>query len=85
MLAGLPKAPSAYNPINNPKRATIRQQYIIERMLENGFITEEQRDEAKAEKLRIRPPGIGVHAEYVAEVARQLIFASTATRPTRAA
>jgi penicillin-binding protein 1A len=74
MLAGLPKAPSAYNPINNPKRATIRQQYIIDRMLENGFITEEQRDEAKAEKLRIRPATNRVHAEYVAEMARQLIF-----------
>ncbi|MBW8894364.1 MAG: transglycosylase domain-containing protein, partial [Burkholderiales bacterium] len=68
MLAGLPKAPSAYNPINNPKRATIRQQYIIERMYETGYITEEQRDEAKAEKLRIRPVQESVsHAEFVAE------------------
>ncbi|WP_082579977.1 penicillin-binding protein 1A [Pelomonas sp. Root1444] len=75
MLAGLPKAPSAYNPINNPKRATIRQQYIIERMYETGYITEEQRDEAKAEKLRIRPvPESVSHAEFVAEAARQLIF-----------
>lgn len=75
MLAGLPKAPSAYNPINNPKRATIRQQYIIERMYETGYITEEQRDEAKAEKLRIRPVNESVsHAEFVAEAARQLIF-----------
>ena len=46
MLAGLPKAPSAYNPIVNPERATIRQHYIIDRMLENGFITAEQRDAA---------------------------------------
>jgi len=75
MLAGLPKAPSAYNPINNPKRAAIRQQYIIERMYETGYITEEQRDEAKAEKLRIRPVQESVsHAEFVAEAARQLIF-----------
>ncbi|MDG0834082.1 penicillin-binding protein 1A [Roseateles saccharophilus] len=75
MLAGLPKAPSAYNPINNPKRAAIRQQYIIERMYETGYITEEQRDEAKAEKLRIRPVNESVsHAEFVAEAARQLIF-----------
>jgi penicillin-binding protein 1A len=75
MLAGLPKAPSAYNPINNPKRATIRQQYIIERMYETGYITEEQRDEAKAEKLRIRPVSESAsHAEFVAEAARQLIF-----------
>jgi len=75
MLAGLPKAPSAYNPINNPRRATIRQQYIIERMYETGYITEEQRDEAKAEKLRIRPVQESAsHAEFVAEAARQLIF-----------
>lgn len=75
MLAGLPKAPSAYNPINNPRRATIRQQYIIERMYETGYITEEQRDEAKAEKLRIRPVSESAsHAEFVAEAARQLIF-----------
>ena len=39
MLAGLPKAPSSYNPIANPERATQRQQYIIDRMFENGFIT----------------------------------------------
>ncbi len=75
MLAGLPKAPSAYNPINNPKRATQRQQYIIERMYETGYITEEQRDAAKVEKLRIRPVVESAsHAEFVAEAARQLIF-----------
>ncbi|WP_397545550.1 penicillin-binding protein 1A [Roseateles oligotrophus] len=75
MLAGLPKAPSAYNPINNLKRATIRQQYIIERMLENGFITEDQRDAAKAEKLVFRPPAESPqHAEFAAEAARGLMF-----------
>ena len=76
MLAGLPKAPSAYNPISNPKRARIRQQYIIERMQENGFITAEQASQAKKENLEIRtgPDTTRVHAEYVAEMARQLIF-----------
>ena len=75
MLAGLPKAPSAYNPVHNPKRATIRQQYIIDRMYENGFINAQQRDEAKAEELhyRTRAP-IPVHAEYAAEAARALMF-----------
>jgi len=76
MLAGLPKAPSAYNPITNPRRATVRQLYIIDRMLENGFITPEQHDLARMEKLRYRAPAdVPVHAEYVAEAARQLIFA----------
>jgi len=74
MLAGLPKAPSAYNPVRNPKRATIRQQYIIDRMFENGFITSKQRDEAKAEALHYRTKApIPIHAEYAAEAARLLM------------
>ena len=77
MLAGLPKAPSAYNPISNPKRARSRQLYIIERMEENGFITAKQALEAKAEPLRIRPSNdkSRIHAEYVAETVRQMMFA----------
>ncbi len=76
MLAGLPKAPSANNPIVNPERATIRQRYIIDRMLDNGFITQEQHDAAMKQTLKYRPPTeVAVHAEYVAETARQLIYA----------
>ena len=77
MLAGLPKAPSAYNPINNPTRARARQLYIIERMEENGFITAEQAKEAKAQELKIRfgPDSSRVHAEYVAEMVRQMVYA----------
>ncbi len=76
MLAGLPKAPSAYNPIANPRRATVRQLYILERMLDNGFITEAQRDQARAQPLKYRTPAsVSLHAEYVAEAARQLIYA----------
>ena len=75
MLAGLPKAPSAYNPITNPKRATQRQLYIIERMLDNGFITQEQHDTARTQQLKYRKPSeVAVHAEYVAETARQLVY-----------
>ena len=74
MLAGLPQAPSAYNPVSNPQRATRRQQYIIQRMYENGFITEEQADAARKQQLRYRAPAdTSVHAEYVAETVRQLI------------
>ena len=76
MLAGLPKAPSAYNPISNPKRATIRQLYIIDRMLENGFITADQHDAARTQKLVYRAPSeTPVHGEYAAEAARQLVYA----------
>ena len=76
MLAGLPKAPSAYNPIVNPKRARARQLYIIERMQDNGFITAAQATSAKAEELAVKtgPDAGRVHAEYVAETVRQLVF-----------
>ncbi len=77
MLAGLPKAPSAYNPFANPKRARARQLYIIERMEENGFITAAQAKAAKAEPLRLRSSADKniLHAEYVAETVRQMVYA----------
>ena len=77
MLAGLPKAPSAYNPISNPKRARIRQQYIIERMLENGFITAEEAATAKQQVLQIKTAAARHqgHADYVTEMVRQAMFA----------
>lgn len=77
MLAGLPKAPSAYNPISNPKRARVRQLHIIDRMEENGFITAQEASAARKEDINIRsgPNSSRIHAEYVAEMARQLIFA----------
>jgi penicillin-binding protein 1A len=52
MLAGLPKAPSAYNPISNPARARARQQHIIDRMEVNGFINREQAERARREELK---------------------------------
>ena len=76
MLAGIPKAPSAFNPLTNPKRATLRQHYVIDRMLDNGMVTLAQRDAARAEVLRYRQPQTATnHSEFVAEMARQLIFA----------
>ncbi|WP_250533873.1 penicillin-binding protein 1A [Caballeronia sp. AZ10_KS36] len=77
MLAGLPKAPSAYNPVVNPKRAKVRQQYILKRMLDLNFITREQYDQAIAEEIHTKSAGTeyGVHAEYVAEMVRQMMYA----------
>ena len=76
MLAGLPKAPSAYNPISNPKRARSRQLYIIERMLDNGFITAQEAETAKKQELKVRTgqDSAKIHAEYLAEMVRQLMF-----------
>ena len=76
MLAGLPKAPSAYNPLSNPRRARARQLHIIDRMRENGFISAAQADEAKSEKLQLRrqTPERSM-ADYAAEMVRQAIVA----------
>ena len=76
MLAGLPKAPSAYNPVVNPKRARARQQYILQRMHDLGYISDKQYEQAKAEELKVKTDSseFGVHAEYVAELARQLVY-----------
>jgi penicillin-binding protein 1A len=76
MLAGLPKAPSSYNPVVNPTRARTRQQYILQRMHLLGYINDAQYAQAKAEKLKIKTDStaFGVHAEYVAEMARQLVY-----------
>jgi penicillin-binding protein 1A len=75
MLAGLPVAPSAYNPINNPRRAVMRQRHIIDRMEESGFITAEQAASARAQELHFRAAtDVSVHAEYAAELARQLVY-----------
>ena len=82
MLAGLPKAPSAFNPIVNPARAAVRQQYVLRRMLEAGFIDDaqyrdalafatpkqSQRDIAAARRAQ----DIVVPGDHVAEMARQI-------------
>ena len=74
MLAGLPKAPSAYNPIINPKRAKIRQQYVLRRLRELGNISDTQYEDALKEPLVVKRElaEYAVHAEYVAEMARQI-------------
>lgn len=74
MLAGLPKAPSAYNPVVNPNRAKLRQQYVLRRMHELGYITDTQQAAALKEPLIVKRElaGYAVHAEYVAEMARQI-------------
>ena len=74
MLAGLPKAPSAYNPIVNPKRAKMRQQYVLRRMHELGFINDQAFEAATKEALVVKRElgDYAVHAEFVAEMARQI-------------
>jgi penicillin-binding protein 1A len=75
MLAGLPKAPSLYNPIANPQRAKQRQQYVLRRMRELGYVTAAQHDDAVKAPVRARREvqEYSVHAEYVAEMVRQAL------------
>src|SRR5687768_14278949 len=66
MLAGLPKAPSAYNPVANPQRAALRQQYVLRRMRELGHVSEQEFAEAMKAQLHIKREidEFPVHAEY---------------------
>lgn len=76
MLAGLPKAPSSFNPVANPKRAKQRQLYVLRRMHELGFISDSQLAEAQAEPLTVKRDSIEspVKAHFVAEMARQIAY-----------
>ena len=75
MLAGLPKAPSMYNPISNPQRAKQRQQYVLRRMSELGYITAAQYDDAFKAPLRAKREvsEYSMHAEFAAEMVRQAL------------
>ncbi len=74
MLAGLPQSPIAGNPIANPRRASARQAHVLRRMLAGGVISAAQYDQARQQSVSLRTPSeVPMHAEYVAEVARQLV------------
>lgn len=73
LLAGLPKAPTAFSPLVNPKRARIRQHYVLDRMVEAGFISKPEANLAKAEEVKVYPATYDTIYEapyYVAEVRR---------------
>jgi penicillin-binding protein 1A len=72
MIAGLPKAPSRYNPVTDPERALIRRNYVLGRMHELGFISAEQYSQAAAEPISagLHTANVEVEAPYVAEMAR---------------
>ena len=73
MLAGLPKAPSRYNPVVNPRRAALRQQYVLRRMHELHFLDDAQFADAQKHpgQLAQQHGNAFGHADYVAEMARQ--------------
>ena len=76
MLAGLPKAPSRYNPVVNPKRAKLRQQYVLRRMHHLGFINEAELLAAQQQSLHIQRDtrSSEVSADHIAELVRQNLF-----------
>lgn len=76
ILAGLPKAPSTFNPIVNPTRAKIRQEYILNNMLELGMITPKDRQEALNQELIYERYRLQVNQDslYVAEMARLALY-----------
>jgi penicillin-binding protein 1A len=72
MIAGLPKAPSRFNPIANPSRAIIRRNYVLDRMLQLGFISQEIHDEQVAQPVtaQVYAPVVTVEAPHIAEMVR---------------
>ncbi|NRA42268.1 MAG: PBP1A family penicillin-binding protein [Pseudomonadales bacterium] len=76
MIAGLPKAPSRFNPLSNPERALIRRNWILGRMLNLGYIDQAAFDQASSAAISAekRRNGLDLHAPYVAEMARQKAF-----------
>jgi len=80
LLAGIPKAPSRFNPISNFPRAQVRQHYVLNRMHMLGYLTDAEYQEAMQQEIEVRAGqgtpagGYAIHGEYAAELARQLLF-----------
>ncbi|OCG10066.1 penicillin-binding protein 1A [Gilliamella apicola] len=76
LLAGLPNAPSAYNPISHPERARTRRDWVLGRMLDQSYITQSQYNEAINKPINVsyHSPQIEFSAPYIAEMARQFMY-----------
>lgn len=76
MLAGLPKAPSSYNPVVNPKRAKLRQLYVLRRMHELHFINSEQLQLAQQQPIVTNHGNqkFGIKSDYISEMVRQAVY-----------
>ena len=80
LLAGIPKAPSRFNPIANRPRAEQRQVYVLDRMHKLGYLTDAEYDQARQQKIVLKSAegtpagGYAIHGEYVSELARQLLY-----------
>jgi|CXWL01.1.fsa_nt_gi penicillin-binding protein 1A len=74
-LAGLPKSPTHYAPFKNPERGKKRQEHVLDRMEETGFISTEQHQQAAAYTLTFRQPSIEQLAPHFVEYVRQALVA----------
>ena len=76
MIAGLPKGPSTDNPLVNPERALARRGYVLGRMLDDGYITKDQYDQAMAEQdtSAFHEPTAEVDAPYLGEMVRDYMY-----------
>lgn len=76
VLAGLPKAPSTYNPISNPKRAKSRQLYVLGRLHKLKLISREELSTLEAQPIVVKKQSLvfATPADYVAEMVRQVIY-----------
>ena len=76
MLAGLPKAPSSFNPVVNPRRAKDRQLYVLGRMRQLGYLTDAEFQQARDEDIKVRPERLALplEARWAAEMARALTY-----------
>lgn len=78
VLAGLPKAPSTYNPIVNKSRSKERQLYVLSRMLSAGFITQNQYQDAQEQEIKTAKGTLNDATDsggYIAEMVRQMMYA----------
>ena len=75
-IAGVPKAPSTYNPVTNPERAQIRRDYVLKRMLKLGMISDEQCEQALAEPMKagLFTAQTELQAPYIAEMVRNEVY-----------
>ena len=76
IIAGLPQRPSDYSPFSKPKSAYARRKYVLRRMLEEGFVTQEDHDKALKEELQVYPREeqyLSIAPYYTEEVRREVI------------
>lgn len=67
LLAGLMKAPSAYNPLRHPEKAKARQKLVLNAMLEEGYIDQQQSDHAARTQLGLRQTNVASQGQYAAD------------------